>query len=431
MEMENTTVLSVVVWMAGVLAEILFYRTLSSSYMGMAMSGVLALVVLCCTYFILDGINRSVRKARSAKELEQREQTDKLYQLLEDQIKLQKAIYVMVKNNQEVEKKDSDGLDIDESGQSQHGRLVQMADQINDNTMRAAKLVAKYTAKQTEETTGTMDELLRISKRLDHTLQQISTDVQDVASRPNPQPVQMVSVPTTVAPVTPVLPTGFADTSIADTTVMSTEPALAEDAVSAAEATASVEAAATEDMLDGMALEDATEDMLDGMALDDVTEDIPDETSLEDVPEESVDLSEKSMEEVDDESQEETAESDQGMTALDMLMSQQSSEVALEETPEEVTEEPMAETTIPMPSFPDIDMSDPNREMSADEIAALFASVNGSATSEPESAPVDEVLEVEQEESVPLPDMTPAAPSDPNQMMSQDDIAALLASMNN
>jgi len=109
--------------------------------------------------------------------------------------------------------------------------------------------------------------------------------------------------------------------------------------------------------------------------------------------------------------------------------------------PSPVAEEAVADTT----------NSDPNRQLSADEIAALFASANAGAT-EPESEPAEEVItELATEaphvpEHEPVVEPGPAAEavtepaaeeavadttnSDPNRQLSADEIAALFASAN-
>ena len=103
------------------------------------------------------------------------------------------------------------------------------------------------------------------------------------------------------------------------------------------------------------------------------------------------------------------------------------------EAVEEVMPEPVEEeTTPPMP-----DLSDPNRAMSPDEIAALFANMGGSTETEPapvEPEAVEEVVPepepipepVEEEATPPMPDL-----SDPNRAMSPDEIAALFANLGN
>ena len=101
--------------------------------------------------------------------------------------------------------------------------------------------------------------------------------------------------------------------------------------------------------------------------------------------------------------------------------------------PSPVAEEAVADTT----------NSDPNRQLSADEIAALFASANAGAT-EPESEPAEKVItepvtEAPQApEPEPVVESSPAAEeavadttnSDPNRQLSADEIAALFASAN-
>ena len=113
------------------------------------------------------------------------------------------------------------------------------------------------------------------------------------------------------------------------------------------------------------------------------------------------------------------------------------------ETPHVPEPEPVVE---PGPaaeeSVADTTNSDPNRQLSADEIAALFASANAGAT-EPESDPAEEVITepVTEAPHVPEPEPvvepSPAAEavadttnSDPNRQLSADEIAALFASAN-
>ena len=116
--------------------------------------------------------------------------------------------------------------------------------------------------------------------------------------------------------------------------------------------------------------------------------------------------------------------------------------------PEPVIEAPEPEPVVePGPaaeeSVADTTNSDPNRQLSADEIAALFASANAGAT-EPESEPAEEVITepVTEAPHVPEPEPVvepgPAADEavadttnrDPNRQLSADEIAALFASAN-
>ena len=106
------------------------------------------------------------------------------------------------------------------------------------------------------------------------------------------------------------------------------------------------------------------------------------------------------------------------------------------EPAEEVTEEPVTEqiateeTTTEEATPPMPDLSDPNKVMSPDEIAALIAN-----TSSGESEPAQEVTEEPANEEIaseePTEEAAPAMPdlSDPNKVMSPDEIAALIANM--
>ena len=126
------------------------------------------------------------------------------------------------------------------------------------------------------------------------------------------------------------------------------------------------------------------------------------------------------------------------------------------ETPHVPEPEPVSETPhIPEPepvvepgpaaeeSVADTTNSDPNRQLSADEIAALFASANAGAT-EPESEPTEEVITEPVTEAPHVPEPEPGVEpgpaadeavadttnSDPNRQLSADEIAALFASAN-
>ena len=126
------------------------------------------------------------------------------------------------------------------------------------------------------------------------------------------------------------------------------------------------------------------------------------------------------------------------------------------ETPHVPEPEPVSETPhVPEPepvvelgpaageAVADTTNSDPNRQLSADEIAALFASANAGAT-EPESEPAEEVITEPVTEAPHVPEPEPVVEpgpaageavadttnSDPNRQLSADEIAALFASAN-
>lgn len=97
--------------------------------------------------------------------------------------------------------------------------------------------------------------------------------------------------------------------------------------------------------------------------------------------------------------------------------------------PSPAAEEAVADTT----------NSDPNRQLSADEIAALFASANAGAT-EPESEPAEEVITEPVTDAPQAPEPEPVSEAEPvkspvvdlnntNRNLTPDEIAALFSSM--
>lgn len=99
---------------------------------------------------------------------------------------------------------------------------------------------------------------------------------------------------------------------------------------------------------------------------------------------------------------------------------------------EEANDENLPEEELsPMP-----DLSDPNRTMSPDEIAALFANMGNDDNADKAGEPVEETVEpedipepIEEPEAVKEAPLQPEEPADPNKALSPDEIAALFASM--
>ena len=99
---------------------------------------------------------------------------------------------------------------------------------------------------------------------------------------------------------------------------------------------------------------------------------------------------------------------------------------------EEANDENLPEEELsPMP-----DLSDPNRAMSPDEIAALFANMGNDDNADKAREPVEETVEpedipepIEEPEAVKEAPLQLEEPADPNKALSPDEIAALFASM--
>ena len=92
------------------------------------------------------------------------------------------------------------------------------------------------------------------------------------------------------------------------------------------------------------------------------------------------------------------------------------SDINIEETEVAPELEVIPELEPEKPQMPDL--SDPNKQLSPDEIAALFANMGGGSTPEPEPEPEPEPVKP------PMPDL-----SDPNRQLSPDEIAALFANL--
>lgn len=105
--------------------------------------------------------------------------------------------------------------------------------------------------------------------------------------------------------------------------------------------------------------------------------------------------------------------------------------------PEEAIVDEADDENLPEEELPPMpDLSDPNRSMSPDEIAALFANMGNDNNADKVEEPAEETVEpedipepVEEPEAVKEAPLQPEEPADPNKALSSDEIAALFASM--
>ena len=338
MKLENTTIISALVWIAGVLAEVIFHDELTSSMLGIVLSIVLAFIVIITTYFIIDGVNSVLRRERAEAEERQREYQDKMFNLLEEklteQLKFEKAIYACVKSVKDTDEGDASLQDVIQA--------------VNDNTIQAAKIIAKYQTK----TSNDIENVLRDIK------EEFPKLYSEIREKTFTVPDGMISHATAID----MLKGADRDNNTAN---------------EAEKTPVSEDSFASEETLFNEATETSDDTGLEESILEDAVGDVEETTAVEENIEEST---EEAM-------------------------------AIAEPEEEESTEEPMA---IEEPA------SDPNAMMTPEEIAKLIA-----AQSESEDEPVEEPMAIEEPEE----EEEPAA--DPNAMMSQDDIAALLASMNN
>ena len=105
--------------------------------------------------------------------------------------------------------------------------------------------------------------------------------------------------------------------------------------------------------------------------------------------------------------------------------------------PEDAIVEEADDENLPEEELPPMpDLSDPNRSMSPDEIAALFANMGNDNNADKVEEPAEETVEpedipepIEEPEAVKEAPLQPEEPADPNKALSPDEIAALFASM--
>lgn len=129
---------------------------------------------------------------------------------------------------------------------------------------------------------------------------------------------------------------------------------------------------------------------------------------------------------------------------VERLLEEETEEEPLNELePVAEPEEPLVEELLPvepadMFASSGVDLSDPDRPLSPEDIAALVAAASGGAepepVEEPEEPSVEELLPTEPEEIKEPEDAFASSGvdlSDPNRTLSPDDIAALIASLGN
>lgn len=173
MEFEKTTVLSVIVWAAGLMSEIIFHDALSGSIFGIALSIIIAVIVTIAVYFTIDGIRTELNN-KSQKEWDRQSgYYEKKFQALsiklDEQIRLEKSVYdklddILVISRGQMEKAaesmfaSPEGNNAKAEGNSM--TLEEAVEAINTKTLDSAKIIAKYQTKSTKELKVSLDLIL-------------------------------------------------------------------------------------------------------------------------------------------------------------------------------------------------------------------------------------------------------------------------------
>lgn len=168
MELKKTTVLSSFVCLAGILAQIMFHDILSKDVYGVIISIVLSVIIMISFYFVFDGIECLLQQVKDRDAEHQKEYEKRLYNILSEQIKFQKATYSEVKDiqqTQEAQQTEDSKPVIPEPTVVQAEPVVvefpenlvyeesieKLKQELNDHTTMSAKIVAKYVGRTSEE----------------------------------------------------------------------------------------------------------------------------------------------------------------------------------------------------------------------------------------------------------------------------------------
>jgi len=172
MELGKTIMMSAFVWVAGILAEIIFHEALSKSIFGIVLSIIIAVIIVTATYFVLDGIRYVLKgmgdTALNQQSVRQEQMFKALDKKLEEQIKLGQSVYdklddIVTINRGYMEKAAESMFDNSREEEPQVQDLAQLTsavEEINANTLKSAKIIVKYQMKNSNELKETLDLIL-------------------------------------------------------------------------------------------------------------------------------------------------------------------------------------------------------------------------------------------------------------------------------
>lgn len=172
MKLEKTTIMSVIVCVSGLLAEIIFHNALLESIFGIVLSIVIAIIVIISTYFTLDGINVSI--SDKGKDTKQEQLFSELNKKIDEQLKFGQTVYeklddIVKINKGYIEKAAEEMFVNSEEEEDKIPALQKAVDEINEHTLQSAKIIVKY---QMKNSTELKDELDLILKQLSDTKKQ-------------------------------------------------------------------------------------------------------------------------------------------------------------------------------------------------------------------------------------------------------------------
>lgn len=162
MDLKKVSIFSAMICIGGVLAEIIFRDVLLRTVPGIVICVVLAAVVIISCYFAIDTAFSYMQLQKDREIDRQQDVEQEMYHILNDQVEVQKAIYEDVKNLHE--KVDSLEMtssisNIDTATQLSDEEHEKITKEINDYTIRTAKVIIKYVEKGMNDLKKSVEEL--------------------------------------------------------------------------------------------------------------------------------------------------------------------------------------------------------------------------------------------------------------------------------
>lgn len=161
--MRKVTIYAAMVTLAGILAEIILRDTLVKTNLGIVLCIVLAVIILVSGYLAIDTAFEWASQNKK-KELEQKKESEKkLYEILNNQIDVQNRIVDDLKQLQDrvddiVLDHTVSALEPEEKGLSEedHAKITK---EINDYTIKTAKVIVKYVERGMQDLKKSIDAL--------------------------------------------------------------------------------------------------------------------------------------------------------------------------------------------------------------------------------------------------------------------------------
>lgn len=162
MDLKKVSVFSTLICLGGVLSEIIFHDVLVRTVPGIAICIVVAAVVIVSGYFAVDTAFSYMQLLRERELDRQQEAEQEVYHILNDQVEVQKAIYGdMKKLHDKIDSMEitNSMYNIDTAKPLSEEEHQQITKEINDYTVKTAKVVLKYVEKGMNDLKKSIEEI--------------------------------------------------------------------------------------------------------------------------------------------------------------------------------------------------------------------------------------------------------------------------------